>query len=69
MTAEELRRKAEVCLRFAERAGDPDIATRLKIMAGEYLVKAEVADEGVTSVEESSFYGTMQPKDAADPVK
>jgi len=65
MTAEELRRKAEVCLRFAERAEDQEIATRLKIMAGEYLIKAEMADEGVTAVEDASFHAGAQGDEEA----
>jgi hypothetical protein len=65
MSPEELRRKAEVCLRFAERAEDQEIATRLKIMAGEYLIQAEMLAEGATSVEQSSFYRATQSDDAS----
>ena len=70
MNAEELRRKALICLRFAERAEDPEIATRLKIMAGEYLIKAETAAEGATVAEEASFWHTARPEAAkAEPAE
>lgn len=60
MTSEVLRRKAEVCLRVAERAEDQEIASRLKIMAGEYLVKAELADDGIVLIDDESY--SAQPK-------
>jgi hypothetical protein len=48
MQAEKFRRRAAICIRFAERVSDPNIAQRLKIMAGEYLMKAE-EEESLTA--------------------
>jgi hypothetical protein len=45
--AEKFRRRAAICIRFAERVSDPTIALRLRIMADEYLMKAE-AEESLT---------------------
>jgi len=68
MTSDELRRKAEMCLRFAERAEDQEIATRLKIMAGEYLIKAEMANEGVATIGDGSLLDA-RPDASTDPAK
>jgi hypothetical protein len=46
--AEKFRRRAAICMRFAERVSNPTIALRLKIMAGEYLMKAE-EEESLTA--------------------
>ena len=45
MTAERLRQRALLCLRFATASEDPDVAARLKLMAGEYLIEAEELEE------------------------
>ena len=37
----ELRRRATICLRFAGRASDPEIAQRLRLMAAECQVEAQ----------------------------
>jgi hypothetical protein len=39
--AEKFRRRAAICMRFAARVSDPEIALRLKVMASEYLARAE----------------------------
>jgi hypothetical protein len=44
MSSERLRERAHLCLKFAAASGDPEIATRLKILAGEYLMAAERAE-------------------------
>jgi hypothetical protein len=36
-------------MRFAERANDRDMALRLRLMAGEYLVKAEEEESQMAS--------------------
>ena len=41
MTIERRRRLAVNCLDFADRAGDPELAKRLRLMAAEYFAKAE----------------------------
>jgi hypothetical protein len=45
MNLEELRRRAEACLRFAESVEDQEIAVRLRVMAGEYLMMVDMEGE------------------------
>ena len=49
VTAQKFRRRAEICMRFAERATDPNMALRLRLMAGEYLVRAEEEESQMAS--------------------
>jgi hypothetical protein len=44
LTAVKLRRRAGICLSFADRTNDPELAQRLRLMATEYLAKAEEAE-------------------------
>jgi hypothetical protein len=41
VTAEKFRRRAAICMRFVGRGNDPDMALRFRLMASEYLAKAE----------------------------
>jgi len=53
MNLEELRRKAEFCLRFAERAETRDLADRLKSMAGDYLALVDMEGDQLMQDETS----------------
>lgn len=61
MTPERLRQRAMLCLKFAEAANDEDVATKLKMMAGDYLMEAERA-EGTPG-----FAPTESDKDTPEP--
>jgi hypothetical protein len=48
LTAVKFRRRAEICMRFAGRVGDPGLAQRLRLIAGEYLTRAEEEESRMT---------------------
>jgi hypothetical protein len=67
-----LRRRAGICLSFADRANDPELAQRLRLMASEYLAKAEEAESkmapGVHVLEETPpALGAGEPAPSANP--
>jgi hypothetical protein len=49
LRAEKFRRRAEICMRFSGQVSNPDLAQRLRLMASEYLVKAEEEESQMVS--------------------
>ncbi len=67
MTAKKFRRRAEICMQFAGRVSDPDMALRLRLMAGEYLVKAEEEESQMVSGGDGLIDAPLTPSPNPEP--
>ena len=67
MTAKKFRRRAEICMRFAGRINDPGVALRLRLMAGEYLVKAEEEESQMVSGADGFIDAPLSPGPNPEP--
>ena len=56
-------------MQFAGRMSDPDLALRLRLMAGEYLVKAEEQEPQMVSGADGFIDAPLTPSPNPEPSK